>query len=351
MLFLLLLVAACSSGQGVDHSSSTGSRSAASAASTAAGPSVRTTVTAGAESTMPVGSIASALGRVERLGLIAPTNSDPFAQAVTTSIIARADTAGVQLTRCDSGNDPNVMLDCARRLATQRVDGWIVVDPGEAGPALCGVGPVAKPLVVVGDTSASCATVLVGVDDEQVGFSAGQALSRLDARGACGRDRILLITDPAGNAGSTARAEGIRAGLAGHCPDQQPVEVAVTAAEHGAASIAAAMSDLPETAKVLIAAVDDGAALATVQAIPTARREAVTLVAIGLDQRARCQIANGPPWVGDIALFPEKYGDVVVPAVLDAIAGKVAAQAIRVPTAFVTRSTLGDFYDTGSCTG
>lgn len=60
------------------------------------------------------------------IGLVASTGSDPFRMAVTESLAAQLENAGAELITCDPGADTTLMLDCARRLATQQVDGWIV---------------------------------------------------------------------------------------------------------------------------------------------------------------------------------------------------------------------------------
>ena len=53
-----------------------------------------------------------------------------------------------------------------------------------------------------------------------------------------------------------------------------------------------ALTALPDDADILLAAVDDGAALGAAAAIPAARAEHITMAAIGADQRARCEIID-----------------------------------------------------------
>jgi hypothetical protein len=59
-------------------------------------------------------------------------------------------------------------------------------------------------------------------------------------------------------------------------------------------------------------------------------------------------VAN-PVWIGDAALFPDRYGDVAVPALLDATRGNSVAANMYVPSIFLTSSTLSDFYDVSTC--
>lgn len=102
---------------------------------------------------------------------------------------------------------------------------------------------------------------------------------------------------------------------------------------------------------MLVAAVNDAAAIGAVAAIPDSRSEHVVVAAIGADQRARCEIVANPDWIGDAALFPDRYGDVAVPALLDALQGRSVPMSMQVRTTFLISATLGDFYDLSDCPG
>ena len=67
------------------------------------------------------------------------------------------------------------------------------------------------------------------------------------------------------------------------------------------------------------------------------------------DDAARERIVAEPWWIGDAALFPDRYGEVAVPALLDAIAGKVVPADMYVETTFVTADSIAEFYDVGDC--
>ena len=73
----------------------------------------------------------SAVGK--RVGLIAPTGSDAFVKAVTDSVAGQVEAAGAELVSCDPADDPALVLDCARRMTTEHVDGWIAVQAGTWG--------------------------------------------------------------------------------------------------------------------------------------------------------------------------------------------------------------------------
>lgn len=294
----------------------------------------------------------SAVG--QRIGLVAATGSDPFSKAVTDSVVTQVQAAGAELISCDPGADATLVLDCARRLATQHVDGWITVQSGDLGAALCEAGPQDVPLIAIAAAPVSCQTAEVGADDQRAGLLAGRELGRTSrVRPACAHDALVIVTNSATNLVSKQRVDGIRAGFTSQCPGLLTHEVLLDASTQDRAyqAFTNALTALPDNADILVAAVDDGAALGAVAAIPAARAAHVTLAAIGADQRARCEIVANPRWIGDAALFPDRYGEVAVPALLDALQGQEIPRSMYVETTFVTADSLGDFYDISNCPG
>ncbi len=286
-----------------------------------------------------------------RIGLVASTGSDPFSMAVTESVAAQLETAGAELITCDPGADTTLMLDCARRLATQQVDGWIVVQPGDLGDALCDAGPVDVPLIAIA-APMSCQSAEVGADNRRAGFLVGSELGRIASlRPSCGKDSLVIVTNSATSIASEERTDGIRSGIETECPGLLPTELVLNVgpADRAHEEFAAVLNALPEDTAILLAAVDDGVALSAVAAIPETRSLRTTIAAIGADQRARCEIVANPRWIGDAALLPDRYGDVAVPALLDALRGREIPPRMFVETAFVTADSLGELYDLSDC--
>ncbi len=285
-----------------------------------------------------------------RVGLVAASGSDPFSKAVTESVATQLQLAGAELISCDPGSDDTLTLDCARRLATQQVDAWIVVQPGALGDALCDVGPSEVPLIVIAGTL-GCETAQIGVDDRRAGFLTGAALARTaQLRLSCGDDALIVVTNSA-NTSSEQRTEGIRDGIASRCPGMLAAEMVIDSGPGDGAygAFTSALNGAPDETEVLVAAVDDGAAQGVIAAVPTSRADHVTMAAIGADQRARCEIVGNPRWIGDAALFPDRYGEVAVPALLDALKGQEIRRNMYVETTFLTADSLGQYYDISEC--
>ncbi len=297
--------------------------------------------------TVPPG---SAVGK--RIGLVSPNSSDPFGKAVTDSIAGQLKSAGADLVSCDPGGDPNLVLDCARRLATEKVDGWIIVQPGDLGQSLCDVGPKDVPLIAIAASPISCQTAGVGADDVQAGYLVGQELADLPQNlAACAHATLVIVTNGAAGTVSGDRVDGIKAGFSTRCPGLVADAMIVDAGTQDRAydAFTAVLATLPTDSNILVAAVNDGAALGVIAATPKDRSARVSVAAIGADQRARCEMAANPAWFGDAALFPDRYGEVAVPALLDVLAGRTVPDNLYVQTAFVTASTLRDYYAVEDC--
>jgi ribose transport system substrate-binding protein len=303
---------------------------------------------------VPFRTVATDSARGRRIGVIGPAASDSFSGAIVDSVVAQLTTAGAAVTRCDPGDDAALVLDCARRLGTQQVAGWIVVQAGNLGDALCAAGPARVPLITVGTAPLRCETAWVGADDHRAGTLAGDALGRAAAgKGHCADARLVIVTDSAENPVSDARVAGIRAGFAGRCPGTTTTPTTIDAATQDRAFLAfrAVLDAVPASGQVLVAAVNDPAALGVAAAVPDRRADRVVLVAVGGDLRARCSLATTRFWLGDAALFPDRYGEVVVPALLDALRGAAVPPAMYVVPTFLTAGTVSTYYPHDACPG
>lgn len=307
------------------------------------------------------GTVATGSAAGIRIGLVAPANSNPFGQAVAASITAQVHAAGASLIGCDPGQDAMLVLDCARRMATERVNGWIVVQPGDLGQALCDAGPKSVPLIVIGGSPPACATAGVGADDHHAGLLVGTELGKTElgkqlggtspSRPACVAATFIIMADGSAGAANTQRVAGILAGVDSQCPGKATTARIVEAGTQDSAydAFAAAITGLPKNSDILVAAVNDAAAMGVAAAIPESRSAHVRLAAIGADPLARCQMISNPRWIGDAALFPDRYGKVAVPALLNALSGQRIPTSLYVQTSFLTTATFGDFYDSGEC--
>ena len=62
-----------------------------------------------------------------------------------------------------------------------------------------------------------------------------------------------------------------------------------------------------------------------------------------------CQIWTAPGFVATAAYFPEKYAQLIFPALIDAIKGGEIAPEILVPHEVLTPANITDFYPETQC--
>jgi ribose transport system substrate-binding protein len=69
----------------------------------------------------------------------------------------------------------------------------------------------------------------------------------------------------------------------------------------------------------------------------------------GADPSSWCEILNNPNWVVDTAYFPEKYGKIGIPYLIDAVKTGGNPEQLLVPHQPVTAENILEFYpDAGS---
>jgi hypothetical protein len=207
-------------------------------------------------------------------------------------------------------------------------------------------------MIAIAASPLSCQTAGVGADDDRAGFLVGSVLGATPRnRSVCANSTLIVMADSAAGTVNTQRVAGILAGFDSQCPGTAAGARIIEAGTQDGAydAFTAAITGLPAEADILVASVDDTAAQGVVAAIPQTRSARVTVAAIGADAHARCQMGVDPRWIGDAALFPDRYGDVVVPALLDALSGRQIPRSLFVRTTFLTAATISDFYDPGEC--
>ena len=196
------------------------------------------------------------------------------------------------------------MLDCARRFATQHVDGWIVVQAGNLGDALCAAGPKDVPLITVGAAPLACETAWVGADDAAPGNLVGGVLGR-NARGrGCTDVRLVIVANSAADPVSAARVAGIEEAATPPVPTWRPRRSLLDAAtqDRAYADFTTALSTIGADEQVLVGTVNDAAAQGVVAAIPDDR--AGTVAVAGHRRRPTGPLRHSRPPSGGSATPP-----------------------------------------------
>ncbi|MGD8685036.1 MAG: substrate-binding domain-containing protein [Chloroflexota bacterium] len=298
-------------------------------------------------------SMASPTPAVPVIGYIALDETQAYVQDVGRGLRNAAQAAGVELLECDSGWTRAGTRACARQLAAAGVTGVVSMQPfGDLSADVCAtLGDV--PTVGIVYEQGPCQVSLLHVDQAESGRLAGSALGALAAdRWECNVKAFLSLEsgpdDPIGG----ARMDGFREGFREHCqlPEKKTrlddAQFFVTARRQVEDTL-----DQIKGKPIIAAAVSDIAALGALEAADRAGRPNHVWAAGQLAETdARAAIACDQHFVASVAQFPERFGDLVLPVLLDAAAGMTVPARLDAELALVSAENVRELFpDTPAC--
>lgn len=290
----------------------------------------------------------------DRLGYISLDERVPFARAVTRSVVAEAEAAGVELIACDAGLTIEGARGCAERLAEAGIVGLIsfVGTPAVADEVCATVGGV--PTIGVAFPQGECEVAIVRLDQAGSGRLVGDAVGRWVAdEWDCRFDAYVSLEDSDAGADAIARMRGMREGFEAHCPIRRRALETLD----GAGRVATARARMERTLRdrrgdriVVVGLNDDAVTGARAAATAAGRADDVIYGGQGADPSARLDIACDPRYIASAAHFPERYGAILVPTLLAALDGEAVDRTIDGPLELVDATTIREHYpDTPDC--
>jgi ribose transport system substrate-binding protein len=266
--------------------------------------------------------------RKYRVGYAQLSNDQPFVRKVTEGLVDAAAQAQVELLVVDNKECPEQALKNAEWLIAQKVDFVIEYE------FYSGVGPVLAdmfrkagiPLLAIDIPMPSA--IYFGVDNYEVGRLGGQALAQF----ACGQwngvvSRILLLELPEAGLVPQARVLGTLEGIRSVLPKLDEGSVlhknGKGTEKGGYAATRQIVQSLGRKERLLIAASNDNCTRGAIRAVREMGRELSTAIMSqgwGPDQELDAEMQRtDSPLIGSIAYFPEKYGERILPIVLQCL--------------------------------
>ena len=291
-------------------------------------------------------------GEGMKLGYIALDDSIPFSKLVSDGIRAQAEAAGAELVFCDSKLDAAEALTCAQNFATVGVQGYLNFQPvADAAQAVCDAGPQV-PVFAIDIPQGDCQVGFVGANNARAGVIAGEGLgARLQAENGCEYDAYVSLEDLGVGDVNDQRMNGIREGFTSVCGEIRNERVLDAGRTDVALSkFADTLTAIPDAERIVVVGINDDAVLGALAAARTAGREdQLLMTGMGADPSAHCEIANNPNWAGDAAFFPERYGEIAIPYLIDALRGEEIPAEMYVDHVFVNSDNIADFHDVDGC--
>lgn len=292
-------------------------------------------------------------GKGLKLGYISLGDQVPFSKAVTDSMKRNAKAAGAQLVVCDSRLDGQTALNCAKTFKTQGVQAYLnfQVDQKLAG-AICKAGPQV-PVIAVDIKQEPCQVAFMGSANEYAGFLAGEAMGQYAKREwSCDYDAYVSLESTASPDASEQRMGGYRKGFQSVCPGGLKHEKVLDADRTDTArtKMTDTLTALPGQDKIVVVGLNDDGILGALAAAKTAGRgDDVIVSGQGGDRSAWCEIKGNDKWVGDAAYFPERYGEIGIPYLIDAAKGKTVPKQLYVDHKLLSRSNIDQLYKPSGC--
>jgi ribose transport system substrate-binding protein len=287
------------------------------------------------------------------IGYISLDASLLYDQAVSAGVRDAAARAGVDLVGCDPGWTRDGVIACATQLAQAGVHGVISFQPfADLAPDVCAITGEALTVGVVFDQG-RCQVSRMGIDQAASGRLAGEAVGAyVSDRWQCEVNAYISLESSDADPDGRARMQGYRDGYAAHCPMPEPA-ITLDGADRlvtAQTQVAGVLDDLKGRPNIVVGLNED-AILGAMAAATAAERENHFWYSGQLaDPAIRGHIACNERYIASVAQFPERFGDVVVPTLLGALAGDDVPGELMAELQLVTSTNVRQLFpDTISC--
>ncbi len=288
-----------------------------------------------------------------KIGFANLTEDIVFTQLVRESIEKEAAKAGnIELVLADNKLDGATALANADNFILQGVDGVIEFQTDEKfGNVMMdkfrkeGIPVIAIDIPMPGAT-------FFGADNYGAGYMAGEAAAKWVNENWDGQlDAILMLELPQSGPIPAARLQGQLEGLVDNVNSEVPEDMifhldSKNTQDEAFRVVGDTLPKIPDARHVVAVNINEGTALGTIAAFESAgRTEDIVVVAQGADPSGLDEIAKeGSRHIGSTAYFPERYGEWLIPAMIDALECQPLPPAIYVDHVFINADNLCEYY-------
>jgi ribose transport system substrate-binding protein len=296
----------------------------------------------------PTTATVAAAGLGSAIGYISLGEQLAFAREVSASVRHAAERLGLELVACDSRLEADGVRACAEQLGEAGVRGAISFGGfPELGAAVC-ESLHAVPVIGVSYDQGPCQVSLAGTDNHAAGVLAGEALGRFSReRWDCEITAWVSLESSAAGALGRERMDGYRDGYRRLCPIPAEGSIILDGSDRVVTAqrrVAEVLQDTPGD-RILIVGLNEDAVEGALAAARSAKRtKDVWVSGQGADPSARWSIACDEHYVASVAHLPERFGAILVPALLDAVDGREVPARIETPIELVAGRAIRELY-------
>jgi len=287
-----------------------------------------------------------------RIGYISLGDSVPFVKLVSDGIREQVELSGAEFVFCDSQIDAGTALACAQQLAVQEVDGVLNFQVfQDSSPEICAALPQGAPVIAIDIVQEPCQIAFMGADNHRAGEIAGQAMGQYAQENwDCDYTAYVSLESTAAGAANEARMGGYRDGFTQYCEIiNERVLDGADRTDPALTQVSDLLTALPGDRIVVVAINEDGIIGAIGAARTLGRDGDLYYSGQGTDPSIWCEILNNPNYIASSAYFPERYGRILVPAVIDAINGSEIPSELFTPHVVINADNLEEYYDPTDC--
>ncbi|MEA3336030.1 MAG: sugar ABC transporter substrate-binding protein [Chloroflexota bacterium] len=288
-----------------------------------------------------------------KIGFANLTEDIVFTQLVRESIEREAEKAGnIELVLADNKLDGATALANADNFILQGVDGVIEFQTDEKfGNVMMdkfrkeGIPVIAIDIPMPGAT-------FFGADNYGAGFMAGEAAANWAKENWEGQvDALLVLELPQSGPIPEARMQGQVEGLLENLDVEVPEEMifyldSKNTQDEAFRVVGDTLPKIPDARHVVAVNINEGTALGTIAAFEAAgRSEDIIVVAQGADPSGQDEmVKEGSRHIGSTGYFAERYGEYLIPAIIDTLECKSLPPAIYVDHVFINADNLCEYY-------
>ncbi|MCQ6560690.1 sugar ABC transporter substrate-binding protein [Paenibacillus mendelii] len=286
-----------------------------------------------------------------KIGFANLTENAPFFVDVRKGIEKVAKEKGIELVIADNKTDGATALANAENFITQKVDFVIEFQSDEKFGEVIMDKFNENNIKVIAIDIPMPGAVFFGANNSKAGFLAGEYLgNQAKAQWEGKIDKVIMLELPQSGDVPAKRMQGQLDGLKSVITDIKDSDIIRLDSKNTLEEAKRLMTDvlttIPDAKHIAILSINDDTALGAKAALEAANRmDHAMIVGQGADQRGREELANEKtPFLGSTGYFPEKYGEYIIPAALDILAGKDVGSEILMEHEFVSKENLKKLY-------
>lgn len=294
-------------------------------------------------------------GKGITIGYIGLDDAIGFGKDVGDSVRREAKKAGAKLIYCDAKLSAATALNCAKNFKLRKVQGILNFNAvSDAAASICKAGPKV-PVISIDIEQDPCQTAFMGANNSKAGFVAGEALGNFfKTKFKCEFDAFISMEDFGVGLVNEARMGGYRSGFESIC-GAGIIGDKLKKLDAGRLDLALdkfkdALTTLPGKDKIIVVAInDEGVQGSFAAARAVGREKDIYGAGQGASASAWCDIKNNPNWIGSTAYYPERYGEIGVPYLLDQIKGKKVPFQLKIKHVSINAANIDQNFKVPAC--